>query len=107
MERPIRPTSSMLAGARGTIIYRVLSRLIRPRTQGTPVFVMRESLLQGCDEGPESRLAEMDTGRKSRRRVYRVRDEQHGPGLAPSGRRVVAGQRSTCKSITAHGPGGC
>src|SRR5712671_4525325 len=38
----------------------------------------------------------MDTGRKSRRRVYRVRYEQHGPGLAPSGRRVVAGQRSTC-----------
>jgi hypothetical protein len=51
---------------------------------------MRESLLQGCDEGPESRLAEMDSGRKNRRRVYRVRDEQHGPGPAPSRRRVAS-----------------
>src|SRR5947199_219248 len=32
---------------------------------------MPESLLRGCNEGPESRLAEMDSGRKKRRRVYR------------------------------------
>ena len=32
-----------------TIIYRVLPSLIRPRTQGTPVLSMRESLLRGCD----------------------------------------------------------
>jgi hypothetical protein len=41
-----------------TIFYRVLPSLIRPQTQGTPVFLMRESLLRGCDEGPESRMAE-------------------------------------------------
>jgi hypothetical protein len=81
---------------RVTIIYRVLPSLIGPRTQGTPVLSMRESLLRGCDEGPESRLAEMDSGRKNCRRVYRVRDEQHGPGPAPSQPRVVSGQRSTC-----------
>src|SRR3984893_15813092 len=72
-----------------TIIYRVLPSLIRPRTQGTPVSSMRESLLRGCDEGPESRLAEMDSGRKRRGRVYRVSDEQRGRGCAPSRRRLA------------------
>jgi hypothetical protein len=76
--------------ARVTIIYRVLPSLIRPRAQGAPVFLMPESLLRGCGEGPESRLAEMDSGRKNRRRVYRVWDEQHGLGPAPSRRRVAS-----------------
>jgi hypothetical protein len=71
------------------IIYRVLPGLIRPRTQGTPVLSMRESLLRGCDEGPESRLAEMDSGRKKRRRVYRLSDEQRGRGCPPSRRRLA------------------
>src|SRR5260370_37279388 len=57
---------------------------------------MPESLMRGCDEGPESRLAEMDSGRKNHRGVYRVRAEQHGPGPAPSRRRVVSGRRSIC-----------
>src|SRR5260370_3696681 len=57
---------------------------------------MPESLMRGCDEGPESRLAEMDSGRKNRRSVYRVRDGQHGAGPAPSRRRVVSGRRSIC-----------
>ena len=57
---------------------------------------MPQGLLRGCDEGPESRLAEMDSGRKNRGGVYRVRDQQHGPGPAPSRHRVVSGQRSTC-----------
>jgi hypothetical protein len=90
-----------------TIIYRVLPYLIWPRTQGALVFLMPESLLRGCDEGPESRLAEMDWGGKNRRRVYRVRDEQHGPGAAPSQRRVVSGQRFNLQSITTHRSGGC
>src|SRR5712671_2956534 len=52
---------------------------------------MPESLLRGCDEASESRLAEMDSGRKNRRDVYCVRGEQHGPGPAPSRPRVVSG----------------
>jgi len=86
------------APARVTIIYRVLPSLIRPRTQGTPVFLMRESLLRGWDEGPESRLAEMDSDRKNRRCVYCVRDVQHGPG-SPRSRRRVAPVAAPCRSV--------
>src|SRR5207237_4765381 len=78
--------------ARFIIIYRDLPSLITPRTQGALVFLTPESLLRACHEGPESRLAEMDSGRKNRRGVYRGRDEQHGPGPAHSRRIVVSGQ---------------
>ena len=57
--------------------------------------LMPESLLRGCNEGPKSRLAKMDSGRKNRRGASRVRDGQHGPGSAPPRPRVVSGRRST------------
>src|SRR5438270_1570167 len=60
---------------------------------------MPGSLLRVCHEGPESRLAQMDRSRKNRCRVYRVRDEQHGPGPAPFRRKVVSGQRFTCNRL--------
>jgi hypothetical protein len=65
---------------------------------------MRESLLRGWDEGPESRLAEMDSGRKNLRCVYCVRDVQHGPG-SPRSRRRVAPVAALCRSpLTATAP---
>jgi hypothetical protein len=43
-------------------------------------------------------MAEMDWRRKNRRRVYRDRDEQHGPGSVPSRRRVVP-VAALCRSV--------
>jgi len=89
-----------------TEFYRVLPSLIRARTQGAPVFSTPECLLRGCDEGSESHLAEMDSGRKNRRDVHRVRDE-HGPGPAPTHHRVVSGRRPAGNQIAAYRLGGC
>src|SRR6266446_2718256 len=51
-------------------------------------FLIPEGALRGCREGSESRLAEVDAGRKDRRRVYRVRDDEPGPSAAASRRRI-------------------
>src|ERR1700751_1814533 len=42
---------------------------------------------------PESCLAAMDSGRTSRRRVYRDRDDQPDPSAAPSRRRIISAHR--------------
>ena len=59
-----------------------------------PIFA--PSMVGGCDEGSESRLAAVDSGRKNCCGIYRIGDVQHGSRPAPSRRGIVSGRRSTC-----------
>jgi len=53
-------------------------------------------MVGGCDEGSESRLAAVDSGRKNCCGIYRIGDVQHGSRPAPSRRGIVSGLRPTC-----------